>query len=267
MSSQSSDAHMGRTKTADPYTALPGMRTFSPDPLPSEAQLSDALPGTRAFVPGPPGIRAFAPRSSPHVTIVSSLIPDGTRSVATRVSLSKGRRRRPPGKRRAKTPRERALSTRLVWGITRIALGFVFLWAFLDHLIGFGRSTPAAQSWLNGGSPVRDYLLSVHGTFAAFFNDLARQAWTEPLYEVGLAAIGVALILGMGMRVAACTGGVLLIMMWLSALPVTHGPILDEHLIYTLAIAGLALANAGDTLGLGTWWSRRWVVRRIPVLR
>jgi thiosulfate dehydrogenase [quinone] large subunit len=148
-----------------------------------------------------------------------------------------------------------------------MALGFVFLWAFLDNLFGLGGTTPATRSWLNGGSPVRNYLLSVHGPFASFFNHLAGQPWAESLFKVGLAAIGGALVLGVGMRIAALAGAVLLTMMWLSALPITSGPILDEHLMYALVITGLALCNAGDTLGLGAWWSRRWVVRRLPVLR
>lgn len=44
---------------------------------------------------------------------------------------------------------------------TRIAVGFLMLWAFLDKLFGLGYSTPAAKSWLNGGSPTNGFLSHV----------------------------------------------------------------------------------------------------------
>ena len=35
----------------------------------------------------------------------------------------------------------------------RIALGWVFLWAFLDKLFGLGFATAAENAWINGGCP------------------------------------------------------------------------------------------------------------------
>jgi thiosulfate dehydrogenase [quinone] large subunit len=31
---------------------------------------------------------------------------------------------------------------------------------------------------------------------------------------------------------------------------------MDDHLIYAAILAVLALTAAGDTIGLGTWWSK-----------
>ncbi len=39
-----------------------------------------------------------------------------------------------------------ATATRYLLAGIRIALGWVFLWAFLDKLFGLGRSTPAANA-------------------------------------------------------------------------------------------------------------------------
>jgi thiosulfate dehydrogenase [quinone] large subunit len=223
-------------------------------------------PGTHVYIPDAAAARAFLPHATPtHVTVVSSLIPDGTTSVATRAT-TRTRRRRQPGRRRL-TRRTAMLPARLTWALTRVSLGFVFIWAFLGDITGFARPAPATRSFLDGGGPIRDHLLSAHGTFAALCHALAGPAYTQTIFRAALAIIGGALILGVGMRVAATAGTAILVLMWLSAMPIATGPLLDQHLIYALVIIGLALANAGDTIGLGAWWSRRWVVRRIPALR
>ena len=40
-----------------------------------------------------------------------------------------------------------------VWPVLRIALGFVFLWTFLDKTFGLGFATPAEKAWVTGASP------------------------------------------------------------------------------------------------------------------
>ncbi len=45
-----------------------------------------------------------------------------------------------------------------VLGLTRLMVGFTFLWAFLDKTFGLGFSTPTEKSWLNGGSPTSGFL-------------------------------------------------------------------------------------------------------------
>jgi len=156
----------------------------------------------------------------------------------------------------------------IVWGITRISVGFVFLWAFLDKLFGLGFATPAAKSWLNGGSPTAGFLMgSSDGPMGGLFSALAGQAWVDWLFMLGLLGIGSALMLGIGMRIAAASGTVMLLMMYAAVMPVTSNPFLDQHLIYAMVLIGLALGLAGDTLGLGKWWASTSLVKRFPVLR
>ncbi|TQS28219.1 hypothetical protein [Microbispora sp. KK1-11] len=157
---------------------------------------------------------------------------------------------------------------RYVWAAARIAIGWVFLWAFLDKLFGWGFATPAAKAWINGGSPTTGFLKgTADHTFGGLFNTLAGQAWVDWLFMTGLAGIGAALILGVGMRIAAATGGLLLLTMWAAELPLTTNPFMDEHIVYAIVLAGLALAGAGTTLGLGTWWAATPLVRRFPILK
>lgn len=159
-------------------------------------------------------------------------------------------------------------AARYVWALTRISLGWVFLWAFLDKTFGLGHETPAAGAWIDGGHPTQGFLAkAAKGPFQSFYNDLAGHAIVDWLFMAGLLGIGAALILGIGMRVAAASGALMLVMMWSAVLPPENNVFMDDHLIYALVLAGLALVNAGDTLGLGAWWSRLRPVRNLPILK
>ncbi|MGC5014184.1 hypothetical protein ACLQ2R_25760 [Streptosporangium sp. DT93] len=153
------------------------------------------------------------------------------------------------------------------WAITRIGLGFIFLWAFLDKTFGLGFSTPAERAWLNGGSPTTGFLKGTgDNALGGVFGALAGQGWVDWLFMLGLLGVGTALILGIGLRVAAIAGGLMMVLMWAAALPLETNPVLDDHLVYAVVLAGLALSNAGATWGLGAWWATTPLVRRLPVL-
>jgi thiosulfate dehydrogenase (quinone) large subunit len=164
------------------------------------------------------------------------------------------------------SPRERRLA-RGVFAALRIVMGWTFLWAFLDKLFGFGYATPSERSWLNGGSPTRGFLAnSATGPFESIYKDIAGAGWADWLFMIGLAGIGVALLLGIGIRVAAVSGALLYLLMWTVALPPENNPILDDHIIGALVLIALALVHAGDTFGLGRWWKNQPFVRRNPWL-
>jgi len=166
--------------------------------------------------------------------------------------------------RAAESGEQRA--ARYVWAVARLSLAFIFLWAFVDKVFGLGKSTASAKSWLNGGSPTTGFLKGVSGPFAGVFNRLAGATWADWLFMFALLAIGLALALGIGMRIAAVSGGLLLVFMWAASLPIATNPFLDDHLVYVIVIGGLALSHAGDTLGLGRRWSQMQIVKRFPAL-
>jgi thiosulfate dehydrogenase [quinone] large subunit len=164
------------------------------------------------------------------------------------------------------TTRQKA--TRYVWAIVRLALGWTFLWAFLDKAFGLGHGTAAKDAWINGGHPTYGFLkFGAAGPFKGFYNDIAGATWADWLFMAGLAGLGIALILGIGLRIAAVAGGVLYVMMWTVVLPPENNPFLDEHLINAAILAGLALVAAGDTLGLGRYWARLPLVQKMPWLK
>ncbi|MGC5019130.1 hypothetical protein [Micromonospora sp. DT47] len=166
----------------------------------------------------------------------------------------------------AETPRERA--ARYVWAGTRIALGWIFLWAFLDKAFGLGHGTEPKNAWINGGSPTKGFLtFGAAGPVKGVYNDIAGATWADWLFMIGLAGLGVALLLGIGMRIAAVTGDLLLVLMWTAVLPPENNLFMDDHLIYAAVLAGLALVGAGNTLGLGRTWANLPIVRKFGWLR
>ncbi|HEY8452356.1 MAG: hypothetical protein FWJ87_05500 [Micromonosporaceae bacterium] len=169
---------------------------------------------------------------------------------------------------RAPSASARHAAVDYVWAGLRIGLGWIFLWAFLDKLFGWGFATATENAWVNGGSPTKGFLtFATTGPFKGFYQSLAGQVWVDVLFMVGLAAIGLALLAGVGMRIAAATGALLMVLMWTAVLPPENNPFMDDHLIYAGLLIGLAMANAGDTLGFGRAWARTRLVRRLPWLR
>ena len=155
-----------------------------------------------------------------------------------------------------------------VLAVLRIAFGLTFLWAFSDKVFGLGYATPAGKGWIDGGDPTAGFLgKGAKGPFADFYNSLVGDFWVSPLFMIGLAGIGLALTLGIGMRIAAASGALLYLLMWTAVLPPANHPFLDDHILGALTLIALALLAAGNTWGLGHHWNRLTLVNRHPWLR
>jgi thiosulfate dehydrogenase [quinone] large subunit len=156
---------------------------------------------------------------------------------------------------------------RYMWAAARLCLGWTFLWPFLDKLIGLGHETPSAASWLNGGNPTKGFLSGSVGPFSGIYHSIAGDTVVNVLFMAGLLVIGVGLLLGIYMRFACAAGALMLTLMWSASLPPENNLFIDEHIIYALLLAGLALVGAGRTFGLGELWSRSTLSRRHRWLR
>jgi thiosulfate dehydrogenase [quinone] large subunit len=163
--------------------------------------------------------------------------------------------------------------------VLRVSTGFVFLWAFFDKTFGWGYSTPSAKAWINGGSPTKGFLSSVDvGPFQGTFHSLAGTTFANLAFMLGLLAIGVALIAGIGLRVAAVAAALMMAMMWIAEWPLAQhtssgepsgstNPVTDYHFIYAVSAVVVALTYAGHTWGLGRQWAKlpfvqkhRWLI-------
>ncbi len=158
--------------------------------------------------------------------------------------------------------------------VLRIATGLIFLWAFLDKLFGLGYATPGAKAWIAGGSPTKGFLGSVDvGPFDSAFHAIAGAWWADWLFMLGLLGIGVAVTLGVALRLSAVVGAVMLLLMWLAEFPpdrfaadgspsMSTNPLIDYHVIYAIALVVVAVTYAGNTWGLGRWWAALPFVQR-----
>lgn len=129
--------------------------------------------------------------------------------------------------------------------IARVMLGFVFLWAFLDKTMGLGFATQKGKAWLDGVSPTTGFLqfgVNEKSPMVDFFHGLVGNPLVDWLFMLGLLGIGMALIFGIGLRVAAVAGTALLLMMWAAEVPLENNPIIDDHLIYAVLLWVIALA-------------------------
>ena len=145
--------------------------------------------------------------------------------------------------------------------LSRIMLGFVFLWAFLDKAFGLGIATKAENAWLAGGSPTTGFLkfgVNELSPLAETFKGLAGQVWVDWLFMFGLLGVGVALILGVGLRIAAVAGTIILMLMWLAVVPLENNPVVDDHLIYAVLLWVIALSRREWSL-TGWWLSQPFV--------
>jgi thiosulfate dehydrogenase (quinone) large subunit len=171
------------------------------------------------------------------------------------------------------TDRSRPTASAWLAGL-RIATGFVFLWAFLDKTFGFGYATQKDGAWIRGGSPTEGFLNAVAvGPLESTFHDWAGAAWADWLFMLGLLGIGVAVMAGVGLRLAAFSGTVMMALMWAAEWPLarhtstgelsmSNNPLVDYHVIYALALIAVAVTHAGDRWGFGRLWARLPFVER-----
>ena len=163
--------------------------------------------------------------------------------------------------------------------VLRIATGLLFLWAFVDKAFGLGYATQAKNAWFSGGSPTKGFLSRVNvGPFESVFHDIAGTWWADTLFMAGLFAIGVALVLGIGLRIAAASGAVMMLLMWAAEWPpaqhnsageatMSTNPLIDYHVVYALVLIALAATASGAVWGLARWWAELPFVKANTWLR
>lgn len=147
-----------------------------------------------------------------------------------------------------------AITEARIWFALRLALGWVFLWAFLDKAFALGFSTGrdattgavdrfGDAAWIHGGSPTEGFLRfglhSAHWLERAF-GALAGHAWVDWTYMLSMLLIGLGLITGFRARLAAFGGIVWLVMMYLAgSIWPENNPFIDDHVVYALVLAGI----------------------------
>ena len=135
------------------------------------------------------------------------------------------------------------MNPKLYLFLLRVAMGWLMLYAGLTKVID---SSWSAAGYLNAAK-----------TFPAFYHWLA-QPGLLPLInfinEWGLVLLGVSLILGIRVRIMGIAGALLMLLYYFPVLefpriPSGHAYLIDEHIIYALALLYFAAVDAGKA-----WW-------------
>jgi thiosulfate dehydrogenase [quinone] large subunit len=157
---------------------------------------------------------------------------------------------------------------KITLAILRFVMAGEFLWAFFDKLLGLGHTTTPDKAWIAGGSPTLGFLTkSATGPLAGLYNAIGGKGLTNVLFMLALLGVGLALLLGIGMKIGTISGAVLMFLMWTAALP-KPGNIfqIDDHIINLLVLLVLLFAKAGQYAGLGRIWVKTGLVKRAPGL-
>ena len=133
--------------------------------------------------------------------------------------------------------------------LLRLTIGWMFFYAGITKVLN--------DSWTASG-----YLAGAKN-FTGFYQWLASPAIlpiTNFLNEWGLTLLGVALILGVFVRISSLLGAGMMLLYYLVILefpyPNAHAYIVDEHIIYIAILLFFAATQAGRFYGFDRW--RRW---------
>lgn len=138
----------------------------------------------------------------------------------------------------------------------------------MDKMWGLGFATESSKAWLMGVSPTAGFLqFGTEGPLVKFYQSLAGSGAVDWLYMGGLLGIGVALLLGVMLRVAAVSGVLFMLLLYASLMPPENNPIVDEHIIYALCLIIFTTLPAGEWWGLGRWWAMLPWVQKMPWLK
>jgi thiosulfate dehydrogenase (quinone) large subunit len=164
------------------------------------------------------------------------------------------------------------------WTVLRILLGWSFFWAFIDKFFGLGFATCRLESgaidfgcdaaMMNGGSPTYGFLnFATQGSHTGGLFDWMAPAAPDAiniadvLFMAALLLAGLALMLGIAVRIAAVGGALLMLFMFLAAdVWPENNPVNSSHVIEMVAFLGIA------TVGPGRFSLQAWFERRLPAL-
>lgn len=144
--------------------------------------------------------------------------------------------------------------------LLRISMGWLMFYAGITKII--------ASNWSAA------FYLKDAKTFHGFFNWLLQPGILPAvnfLVVWGETLIGIALVLGLFVRLSSLSGFIMMLLFYFPILnfpyPDLHSYIIDEHIIYALVFLFLAAIRAGRAWGLENWCSKLPLCSKFPKLR
>jgi thiosulfate dehydrogenase [quinone] large subunit len=156
--------------------------------------------------------------------------------------------------------------------ILRVMMGWVMFQGGVTKLVTYLDANPE-NNWTAAGFLV--HAIPEGNPFMGLWGMFAGSALIDWLVMLGLTLTGLGLILGAFVRWNAFWAAVMMMFFWMAALtggllqglPVAHGWVVDDHLVYAAILFGLGAFGSGRILGLDAYLERTDVVERIPGLR
>jgi thiosulfate dehydrogenase [quinone] large subunit len=154
----------------------------------------------------------------------------------------------------------------------RVVMGWTLFQGGVTKLITYLDADPGndwtAAGFLQNAIPEGNPFMGLWGTMAG-------NPALDQLVMWGLTLTGLGLILGALVRWNAFWGAVMMLVFWaaslegglLAGLPVAHGWVIDDHVVYAMLLFGLGAAGAGRILGLDSHIESLAFVERNPWLK
>ncbi|MBX0322523.1 DoxX family membrane protein [Halomicroarcula sp. F13] len=154
----------------------------------------------------------------------------------------------------------------------RLTMGWVLLQGGLTKLVTYLDAT-AENNWTAAG-----YLANAipeGNPFTGMFASMAGSPLVDMLVMWGLTLTGIGLIVGAFVRWNAFWAAVMMMMFWaaslqgglMAGLPLAHGWVIDDHVVYAALLFGLGAIGAGRILGLDAYLEQLEVVQNNAWLR
>jgi len=156
--------------------------------------------------------------------------------------------------------------------LLRVVMGWTLFQGGVTKLLTYVDGQPGnewtAAGFLQGAVPAGN-------PFTELWLSMAGSPVVDALNMWGLTLTGLGLILGAFVRWNAFWGAVMMLFYWaaalqgglLAGLPLAHGWVIDDHVVYAALLFGLGAFGAGRVLGLDSVLGETDLVRRYPRLR
>ena len=141
----------------------------------------------------------------------------------------------------------------------RVAMGWIFFQAGIEKVLD--------PEWTAAG--YLQFAIHENNPFSALWANFAGSPTIDLLVQYGLVLTGVGIILGALLRWNAIWAAMMMIFFWASALqgglseglPLAHGWVIDDHIVYAALVFGLGAIGAGRISGVDAALERTRLVQ------
>ncbi len=140
--------------------------------------------------------------------------------------------------------------------VLRLVMGWTLFYAGIDKLLDPGWTAAGfLQNAIPAGNPFTGMWTAMAGVPAIDF-----------LVMWGLTLTGFGLLVGALVRWNAFWGAVMMLFFWAASLPLEHGIVIDDHIVYAALLFGLGAFGAGRLFGIDHYLEDTAVVQQYPWL-